>query len=72
MCVKSSKLFEYYRKGYGVDSKISDTNYAYVFDDTYVFDALQGTKCGKNAVCFIVKYLFPENISDKQYLKIKL
>ena len=55
VCVKSSKLFEYYRKGYGVDSKISDTDYQ--GDDTYVFDALQGTKCGNNAVCSIVKYL---------------
>ena len=50
VCVKSSKLFEYYKKGYEVYSNISDTKYGR--DGTYVSDVLQGTKCGKNAVCF--------------------
>ena len=49
VCVKSSAVFEYYKKGYEVYSNISDINYW--IDETYVFDVLQGTKCDKNAVC---------------------
>ena len=48
VCVKSSAVFEYYKKGYEVYSNISDTKYWE--DGTYVLDVLQGTKCDKNSV----------------------
>ena len=49
ICVPSSLEFEYYKRGKEASSTIS---YDYLSStDSYVFDVLQGTKCGNNSVC---------------------
>ena len=59
VCVKSSKLFVYYRKGYGVDSKISDIDF--MEDDTYVFDVLHGINVERMRLVFFVNYFIYNN-----------
>ena len=53
VCVNSSLLFEYYKRGMEAYHSIQDYYRAQLKKDgSFVYDVLQGTKCGSNAVSF--------------------